>query len=537
MRYYIRVDCYNDPADDLTWTTSNFAEVIPGVQTPLSASMWSQTVDRSTREMMFRIGVITAAERDGDLPAPLRSPVLRKFYGRVAVQVGIFTVIGDRLPGATGEGAVTAMLGRTPEGMMYHPTRSRYPMVALRVPYLAATMSGRIRRVNKSTKEWYLGECARVPGLSLHDALAAFRLAWGRFDEVVALQAMATLAVVQPLYEAVEALIERTGVGDMGTFSGSGSPEVAGLIGSIWRASRGVVGVHEVQRDYGYHGPAEGELQSHTWREDPGPLVGLLERYAQLGEDKDPELADAVHRRRRAELTRELLGKLSPVKRPAASAILWLAARRIPLRGAAKESLLMTFDVARAAARRAGVCLVERADIECPDDVFFLTTDELLGRIPSDAGRLIADRRATRELYQGYPAPPSHWTGTPPRVQKAEPPQDDSIVEGVGVSPGVVVGSARVLTSPDFDEVEPGEILVATFTDPGWASAMFISAALVVDIGGALSHAAVVARELGLPCVVNTQNGTRLIRTGDELRVDGDAGTVEILRQAAAGNS
>ncbi|BDE11518.1 MULTISPECIES: PEP-utilizing enzyme [Mycobacterium] len=526
------MDCYNDPADDLTWTTSNFAEVIPGVQTPLSASMWSQTVDRSTRETMFRIGVITAAERDGALPPPLQSPVLRKFYGRVAVQVGIFTVIGDRLPGATGEGAVAAILGRTPEGMVYHPTRSRYPMVAVRVPYLAATMAGRIRRVNKTTKQWYLGECARIPELPLRDAFAAFRLAWKRFDQAVALQAMATLAVVQPLYEAVEAMIERTGVGDIGTFSGSGAPEVAGLIGSIWKASRGDVDVKEVQRDYGYHGPAEGELQSRTWREDPSPLFALVERYALLDADSDPEVADAVHRGRRATLTRELVRKYPLLKQPAIAAILWLAARRIPLRGAAKESLLMSFDVARAAARRIGACLAERGDIKSPDDVFFLTTDELLGRIPSNARHLVAERRAQRALYQTYPAPPSHWTGSPPEVENAEPPQESSSVQGIGVSPGVVVGSARLLTSPDFDDVEPGEILVATFTDPGWASVMFISAALVVDIGGALSHAAVVARELGLPCVVNTQNGTTHIRTGDEIRVDGGRGTVEILRRA-----
>jgi rifampicin phosphotransferase len=531
MLYDIRVDCYNDPADDLIWTTSNFAEVIPGVQTPLSASMWTQTVDRSTRETMFRIGVITAAERDGELPAPLRSPVMRKFHGRVAVQVGIFAVIGDRLPGATGEGAVAAMLGRKPEGMVYRPTRSRYPVVALRVPYLAATMAGRIRRANRKTKDWYLRECARIPELPLDVALEAFRLAWQRFDQAVALQAMTTLAVVQPLYEAVETLIKHSGVGDTGVFSGSGSPEVAGLINSIWKASRGEFDVDEVQHRYGYHGPAEGELQSKTWREDPAPLVMLLGRYAQLDDHDDPELADTAHRRRRAELTSELLAALPPVKRPAAWAILWLAARRIPLRGAAKESFLMAFDVARAAARRAGVCLAERDDIDCPDDVFFLTTDELLGDIPSDARELIAERRLKRKLYQGYSALPSHWTGSPPQVNGAEPPVDGSIVTGIGVSPGVTVATARVLTTPDFEEVEPGEILVATFTDPGWASVMFLSAALVVDIGGPLSHAAVVARELGLPCVVNTQNGTKVIRTGDELRVDGDTGTVEILRK------
>jgi phosphoenolpyruvate synthase/pyruvate phosphate dikinase len=76
------------------------------------------------------------------------------------------------------------------------------------------------------------------------------------------------------------------------------------------------------------------------------------------------------------------------------------------------------------------------------------------------------------------------------------------------------------------------EILVAPTTDPSWSSIMFVSSALVVDIGSALSHAAVVARELGLPCVVNTREGTRLLRTGDRVRVDGTAGTVEILERS-----
>jgi pyruvate,water dikinase len=102
-------------------------------------------------------------------------------------------------------------------------------------------------------------------------------------------------------------------------------------------------------------------------------------------------------------------------------------------------------------------------------------------------------------------------------------------VQGIGVSGGVVEGPVRVVTDPSFAEVEPDEILVAPVTDPSWSSIMFISAALVVDIGGALSHAAVVARELDIPCVVGTQNGSQALRTGDRVRVDGDAGIVELL--------
>jgi len=106
-------------------------------------------------------------------------------------------------------------------------------------------------------------------------------------------------------------------------------------------------------------------------------------------------------------------------------------------------------------------------------------------------------------------------------------------VSGVGVSPGVVEGIARVVTDAACCDVEPGEILVTPATDPSWSSIMFISAALVVDIGGVLSHAAIVARELALPCVVDTKTGSRLIHTGDRCRVDGTNGTVTILERAA----
>ncbi|MEA2168662.1 MAG: rifampicin phosphotransferase, partial [Solirubrobacteraceae bacterium] len=85
---------------------------------------------------------------------------------------------------------------------------------------------------------------------------------------------------------------------------------------------------------------------------------------------------------------------------------------------------------------------------------------------------------------------------------------------------------------PDFEDVEDGEILVAPVTDPSWASIMFCASALVVDLGGMLSHAAVVAREMGIPCVMGTGDGTRRLRTGDIVRVDGTAGTVTVVTPA-----
>jgi rifampicin phosphotransferase len=167
--------------------------------------------------------------------------------------------------------------------------------------------------------------------------------------------------------------------------------------------------------------------------------------------------------------------------------------------------------------------------------VFFLTAPELAGPLPPDARDLVARRREARERYSTLEIP-LDWTGMP-AASPAEPAagrtgEAGGTLSGLGVSGGVIEGPARVLTSPDFTEVEPDEVLVAHTTDPSWSSIMFLSSALVMDIGGALSHAAVVAREIGIPCVVDTRNGTRALKTGDRVRVDGDAGTVEFLGRA-----
>jgi pyruvate,water dikinase len=216
-----------------------------------------------------------------------------------------------------------------------------------------------------------------------------------------------------------------------------------------------------------------------------------------------------------------------------------LARERVPGRGVAKRCFLQTIDIARMSARHAGVHLAAEGLLSDPDDVFYLTGEELIGGLPADVYRLIAARRERRACYQRLRFRTTEWTGMPHIVPEGEP--DGSIedgtdltglVEGTGASPGVVEGAVRVVEDPSFLEVEPGEILVAATTDPSWCSIMYVSAALVVDLGGMLSHAAVVAREIDIPCVVNTGDGTRRLRTGDRVRVDGGAGTVEILSRS-----
>jgi pyruvate,water dikinase len=209
--------------------------------------------------------------------------------------------------------------------------------------------------------------------------------------------------------------------------------------------------------------------------------------------------------------------------------VLRLADRSIPLRGVGKRMFLQAIDVVRAATRRIGALLCEQGLLAEADDAFYLERSELLGTGPLPSLEEVAARKAERARLQALTLPGS-WYGRPEPApaEVSDAPRDGLVLNGIGASTGAVEGPVRVVLDPDFEDVEDGEILVAPVTDPSWASIMFCASALVVDLGGMLSHAAVVAREMGIPCVMGTGDGTRRLRTGDVVRVDGAAGTVTV---------
>ena len=384
-----------------------------------------------------------------------------------------------------------------------------------------------------------MSESRCCPSLTREQAAASLVEGYERYDLCINTHSLGLLASTQTMYDALSKLVESAGVGDVGLLSGSGGAEMA-IVTDIWRAAQGEIGIDQVIANHGFHGPMEGELSSRVWREDPAPLERLISEYGSRGASHDPVRREREARVRAAEMRREVLAALPAAKRPGARLVLRLAAKRIPLRGVGKRSFLQALDVARGSARALGEHLAADGVIADPDDVFYLTREELVGDPPADARELVALRRERRAEYQRLTIPGS-WRGAPepsPLEPDASGTQDipggTDVVEGVGVSSGVVEGTVRVVTDPTFAEVEQDEILVTPTTDPSWASIMFMSSALVVDIGGPLSHAAVVARELGVPCVVNTRSGSRTLRTGDRVRVDGTAGTVEILDRAGA---
>jgi pyruvate,water dikinase len=513
------------------WTTDNVGEANPGVLSPLNWSIWgTYGGDAMVRESGYQLGILTPAER-----APAVAPEdswVRIYHGRAAMQVTFLALFGDRMPGTSGEEVVGAILGRVPEDMDFRATKRRYPVIAWRLPYAFLTVPGRARRAAAQADTWWRTQIPRMETVSREEALAFLFEGSRRFGDAVVLQSLVLLAVVQPLYGALAKLVERVGQGDVSLLSGSGGPEMA-IVEGIWKVSRGQAQLGDVIANHGFHGPLEGEISTRVWREDDSPLRQMVSDYAARGDAEDPLRARERREATRQQMCRDILAALPRWRRPGVRLLLRLAAHRILLRGVVKRAFLQDLDVARAAARRAGRCFVEDGLLDDVEDIFYLTLEELGQPLPADAKALVARRRSQREQYRRLRLP-ARWVGLPEPipVDEGEGGERPDGVAGIGVSPGVVDGTVRVVTDPSFAEVEPGEILVATTTDPSWSTIMFVSAALVVDIGGALSHAAVVARELGIPCVVNTRSGTRDLRTGDRVRVDGQAGTVEILQPA-----
>ena len=190
------------------------------------------------------------------------------------------------------------------------------------------------------------------------------------------------------------------------------------------------------------------------------------------------------------------------------------------------------------AMRELGRRLVERGQFEDAGDFAFLRLEELDALLadPTSVEDRIAERKAwyaalaEREppfLVVGEPTTPATW----PRRDEAtvELARTGEVLTGIPGCPGSATGRARVLTDPgDPAVLEPGDVLVAPITDPSWTPLFVPAAAVVVDVGAQLSHAVIVSRELGIPCVVSVTDATRRIVDGALVTVDGTTGTVTV---------
>ncbi|HEY1972211.1 MAG TPA: hypothetical protein VGH89_29940, partial [Pseudonocardia sp.] len=360
---------HNPGPPDSHWSTDNVGEAAPGVLTPLSWSMWGATGNSMPRDIAYRMGVFSAAER-------MEFPdIVRPFYGRIAMRMEYLAVVGDRMPGASGEDAVRSLFGRVPETMSFAPSRARYPVIGAKLPVAMLRTPRAVRAIAHDTDLWWRAQIPRLPGLSAEAASVLLADAVRRFDHTLIVHSLGLLAVTQPLLAALTKLLARAGVGDVGELSGGGGAEMA-IIEDIWQASRGRIGIAEVVNNHGFHGPLEGEASSRVWREEPEPLRRLIAGYAARDNADNPVLRARLVAERRPERQRAVLAALPAAERPAARLVLRTAARLLPLRGVGKRAFLQSLDVARGATR----ALSEQLGL----DAFYLTAGELTGGLPFD---------------------------------------------------------------------------------------------------------------------------------------------------------
>jgi pyruvate,water dikinase len=526
---------HQESGPDTRWTTVNTAEALPGVPTPLAWTLWNHPLERAMRGAFCDIGclapsAVRVAERVDDRYSAI-------FYGRFTANIDQMRAMGDLMPGTSADAIEEQILGGVgggPGGTSV-PTRRRYPVVAAKMPVQALRIPKVLAGLRAEVDAWWRATVAPGAMPDGRAARARFKAAIHHYETVMRPHSVATM-LAQALYDQLSKLAAAAGKPGLETrlTTGYGHMEETALMADLWAVSRDRLGMDRFLAAHGYHGPAEGEISSRSWREDPSPLQALLATYRTMDDSAAPTAVEAERVAEREAATAALLAGLAPVRRPAAKVLLGAARRHIPLREVGKASFLQALDGARAAARVMGEELARDGTVGDPDDVFYLTVAEVLGALPPEPKEVVAFRRAKREEYLGLRLPDT-WTGvaTPAPAEASAAAETGDELTGLGVSPGVVEGRARVVLDAATSELEPGEVLVCRTTDPSWASLFLVASALVIDIGGALSHGAIVARELGVPCVINTRAGTHRLRTGDRLRVDGDRGVVTVLAAAA----
>jgi pyruvate,water dikinase len=287
------------------------------------------------------------------------------------------------------------------------------------------------------------------------------------------------------------------------------------------------------------YGSASG-FRDVTWSIDPSAVRELIDLYAKA------DLERLEERDRSAKATRQRV--VRKLRRDFGGTDVWpkleWAHRAAVARVKAMENHnhLMeqeTEGLLRQAIHRLGVAMVAAGVVDDPDDVFHLHLDELrdAARKPRDLRPLVAEREAELE-HQRTLEPPPHlgkvpeappMMGPPPGMNGPIAESADGELSGAAASPGVATG--RAVVAPDtagFPDVEPGDILVARDAGPAWTPVFALLGGLVLDEGWAIQHAAIVCRELGIPCVLSTRTATKVIEPGSEITVDGDLGVVRL---------
>ena len=311
-------------------------------------------------------------------------------------------------------------------------------------------------------------------------------------------------------------------------------------------------GFEEFLREYGHRGVYESELGHPTYREDPTYLLEQVRFLLSTGDRSSPrEEAAKIRSRAEADVSRRTW-----IRRPL---VRWLAAwarRGAAFREAGRSAVVHAGSCSRRVALDVGRRLVDSGKLERPEDVFDFSWPDLHAFLHEEwdgtgARALVEDRRARRDAWRAEKAPsflvrdgegrPAEMPRSFDAKRPAPGPQPDAeaagkgdgrVLRGIAAAPGRVSGIARVIAHPtEGGRLRTGDILVTGSTDPGWTPLFLRAGGVVTEVGGHLSHAAIVAREFGVPAVLNVPGLLETVVDGEVLDVDGDTGRVRILER------
>jgi pyruvate,water dikinase len=554
----------SDPSR-LLWSNLNVGEVLPGVATPLTWSVLSGFAELGFREALAALGC----------KAPKGARLLGSFRGRIFLNVTELDGIASQVPGLRA-GHVLPLIGAGFESLRPDPGSAapKQTNLLVRLPGVAsrfvASHLGFEQRVDRFEASFTF-ERARIerldlrilPGAALDETLADVERLLAQTGILLAQAYGGLIAALLPLRSALDLVVGKEAAAVQRAFlsviedvesAGPGHEVMAVasafledapareqlLAGGVERIAHLPAGAARAALErlierYGHRAGREAELAEPRWRESPRFLLDAVRvQLAHVGaQDARAQLE------RRVEALREqadtALRKIAAPARPPLRALLSVVRRyvrrREQLRSHVAHVLYMCRRIALDASRR---MLVREPELGA-DPAFMLAAPELHAFLRGElrsVRALVALRRRQYARDLCLPEPPDTFVGYPPAaVAVPVQPNPGAMLSGLAASSGAVEGRVRVMRAPEAS-LEPGEILVVPAADVGWTPLFVLAGGLVSELGGPLSHACIVAREYGLPAVVSVRSATRALKTGDRVRVDGNAGTVELLGHA-----
>ena len=294
--------------------------------------------------------------------------------------------------------------------------------------------------------------------------------------------------------------------------------------------------------EYGSRGTNEWDIRSHTWETNPDLVWAAVDRMRLADDSASPLVENKSRETEREALSEELVAALAadPEAQGQFQAALASAKVFVPGRERSKTTIIRVIQEVRMAVWELGRRMADKGLLDEPRDICMLFPDEIEAYIAGDESHIAstATERLAHHAWLNTLEPPFIVNGAlPPNTEW--PTKNASTVEaatsgdtlvGQPGCPGVYRGIARVVLDPSNPAaLAPGEILVAPMTDPAWTPLFVAAGAVVVDVGAALSHAIIVSRELGIPCVVSATDATRKIPDGAMVEVNGETGVVTLV--------